>query len=126
MGAGGGEEDRNLHITRRMSTYNINKVKATLTLSIIHSQPLLIFILITHIQAYLVFLPFISIHRYCIYLHVEGKTPHEQNDYNSLYCNTRFITLVWNRICSISKVLRILWHHSYLTKITYFIQKIFN
>lgn len=42
-------------------------------------------------------LPFIALHSCCVVLLVEDKTLHPQKDYNSVYCDTRFIAKVWNR-----------------------------
>ena len=38
------------------------------------------------------------------FLQTEGKTLHQQKDYDSLYCDTEFIVVVWNQNCSISEV----------------------
>lgn len=55
-------------------------------------------------QAYLVSLRFTVLHRCCVFLQTEGKTLHLQKDYDSLYCDTLFVAVVWNPIRSISKV----------------------
>ena len=39
---------------------------------------------------------------------IEGKTFHQQNDYFSLYCDTRFIVVVWNQTQNISGGLSVL------------------
>ena len=37
-------------------------------------------------------------------LQTQGKTLHHQKDYNSLYCITRFIAVVWPRTRNIAEV----------------------
>lgn len=38
------------------------------------------------------------------FLQIESKTFHQQKDYDSLYCDTRFIMEVWNQTRNIPKV----------------------
>lgn len=36
-------------------------------------------------------------------LQIEGETLLQQKGYDSLYCHTRSMEVVWNQICNISK-----------------------
>lgn len=38
------------------------------------------------------------------FLHIEGKTLHMQNDYDSFYCDIPFLAMIWNRTCNISEI----------------------
>lgn len=43
-------------------------------------------------------------HLHTILLQVKGKTLHQQNGYDSLYCNSHFSVLVWNQTYDHSEV----------------------
>lgn len=49
----------------------------------------------------LVSLPFTGV---AFFLQIEGTTVHQQNNYDSLSCDTQFIAMVWNQTCSISEL----------------------
>ena len=63
------------------------------------------FLITFKIEAQLVLLHFTLL---CLtgvaFLQIEGKTLHQQNQYDSLCCDTRSITVVWNRTRNISDV----------------------
>ena len=48
--------------------------------------------------------PFCSSHRCCIFLQIEGKTLHQQKDYNLLYCDTVFTAVVWYQTYNIFEI----------------------
>ena len=52
---------------------------------------------------------FIALHKCCFFLQIEGKTLHQQKDYDSLYCHVGFMAggewgWVWNWTCNIFEV----------------------
>lgn len=58
-----------------------------------------------YIQAYLILLCFILLSfTDVVFSLIESKTLHQPEDHDLLYCDTHFITVIWNQTYNISKV----------------------
>lgn len=59
-----------------------------------------------NVQVYLTLLHFtwLSFTDELFVLQIEGKTLHQQKDYNLLYCHTGFIVVMWNQTLNMSEI----------------------